>query len=62
MWADIYSVDAFMHVIEDKEKNAIKFKKEFLEKGSSVEPLKLYDNFRGQEVSIDNFLTYYGVS
>lgn len=62
MWADIYSVDAFMHVIEDKEKNAIKFKKEFLEKGSSVEPLKLYDNFRGQEVSIDNFLSYYGVS
>jgi len=62
MWADIYSVDAFMHVIEDKEKNAIKFKREFLEKGSSVEPLKLYDNFRGQEVNIDNFLTYYGVN
>lgn len=62
MWADIYSIDAYMHVIEDKEKNAIKFKKEFLEKGSSIEPLKLYDNFRGQEVSIDNFLTYYGVS
>lgn len=61
MWSDIYSIDAYKYVIEDLEKNAIKFKTEFLSKGSSVEPLKLYDNFRGQEVSIDNFLNYYGV-
>jgi len=62
LWADIYSIDAFMHVLENQENNAKKFKTEFLEKGSSIEPLNLYNNFRGQEVSLDNFMKYYGVA
>lgn len=61
MWADIYSVDAYMHVLEDKELNAKKFKSQFMEKGSSLEALTLYNNFRGQEVNLDNFMKYYGI-
>lgn len=62
MWADIYSIDAYQYVREDVKTNALKFKTEFLEKGSSIEPENLYRNFRGQEVSVKNFLDYYNIN
>lgn len=60
MWADIYSIDAYLH-IKDNIENALKFKNEFLRHGSSKEALDLYLNFRGQEVQTDKFLNYYNV-
>lgn len=61
MWADIYSIDAFINISENEIDNAKKFKDEFLAKGGSGKALEFYNNFRGETVNIDNFLKYYGV-
>jgi len=61
MWADVYSIDAYMHVLDNELENASTFKKEFLEKGSSVDAKELYKAFRGQDVSLDKFLSYYNI-
>lgn len=60
MWADIYSIDAYLHIKEDL-MNAIKFKTEFLAHGSSKEALELYNNFRGEAVQTEKFLNYYNL-
>jgi len=59
MWADVYSIDAYMHVKESEE-NKQKFK-EFLAKGSSQDAEEIYVAFRGQKASVENFLNYYGI-
>jgi len=61
MWADVYSIDAYLHILNDEISNANKFKEEFLRKGSSVSPKNLYLNFKEKDVNIDDFFSYYGV-
>lgn len=61
MWADVYSIDAYLHILEDEIQNANKFKEEFLRKGSSILPKNLYLKFKGKDVNIDDFFSYYGV-
>lgn len=61
MWADIFSVDAYLHILENPKENSIKFKNEFLSKGSSVPPRELYKNFKEEDISISRFFDYYNV-
>lgn len=61
MWADIFSVDAYLHILENQKENAIKFKNEFLSKGSSIPPRYLYKNFKSEDISISRFFDYYNV-
>lgn len=61
MWADIYSIDAYIHILENEQQHAQKFKNEFLAKGGSGKALEFYENFRGEAVNVDNFLKYYGI-
>lgn len=62
MWADIYSIDAYLYVLENEVDNSKKFKEEFLSKGSSKDSKEIYENFRGQEVDENAFLKYYGLN
>jgi peptidyl-dipeptidase Dcp len=61
MWADIYSVDAYLHLLEKPKENALRFKNEFLKKGSSLLPKELYQNFKKEDVNINDFFRYYNV-
>lgn len=61
LWADVYSVDAYMFIKENEDVNKDKFKT-FLSKGSSVAASELYKEFRGEDVSLNNFLSYYGMA
>lgn len=60
LWADIYSIDAYLFIKEDLTR-AKKFKNEFLAHGSSKEPAELYQNFRESEVDMESFLNYYDI-
>ena len=61
MWADIYSIDAYLHILNNPKENALKFKDEFLKKGSSLLPKELYNNFKSEDVNINDFFKYYNV-
>lgn len=61
MWADIFSVDAYLHILKNPKENSLKFKNEFLSKGSSVSASELYKNFKKEDISISGFFCYYKV-
>lgn len=61
MWADIFSVDAYLHILKNPKENAMKFKNEFLSKGSSIKPSELYKRFKEDDVNISDFFDYYKV-
>lgn len=62
LWSDLYSINAYSYIIEDQNKNALKFKSEFLTHGSSKPPEELYENFSDKGVDVNKFLNYYGIS
>lgn len=62
MWADVYSIDAFVHINENREKNALLYKEKFLSKGGSEESIRIYEDFRGSLADPESFLTFYGLA
>ncbi len=58
-WAEVLEADAFEYFKENgifNKKIANKFKENVLEKGNSIDPMKTYVNFRGQEPNPDALL------
>jgi len=65
IWAEVLDADAFQAFSEtgnifDKE-TAIAFRKNILEKGGTVDPMKLYVTFRGKEPGIEPLLRKRGL-
>lgn len=62
MWADVYSIDAFIHINKDVKNNAKLYKDKFLSKGGSEEAISIYEEFRGSLVDPESFLTFYNLT
>lgn len=60
IWAEVYSIDAYMFIKENEKENAGAFKK-FLEVGSSKNALDSYIEFRGKDADINNLLKFYQI-
>lgn len=63
-WAEVLDADAFAKFEEDGVMNAetaMAFRRSILERGGTVEPQKLYEDFRGREASIDALLRRDGI-
>ncbi len=65
IWAEVLDSDAFEAFVEtgnifDRE-TALAFRKNILEKGGTVDPMKLYVNFRGKEPGIESLLRKRGL-
>jgi peptidyl-dipeptidase Dcp len=65
IWAEVLDADAFQAFSEtgnifDRE-TAISFRKNILEKGGTIDPMKLYVTFRGKEPGIDPLLKKRGL-
>lgn len=65
IWAEVLDSDAFEAFVEtgnifDKE-TAIAFRKNILEKGGTVDPMKLYVTFRGKEPGVEPLLRKRGL-
>lgn len=61
IWSDVYSVDAFSYIKENRQEMGMQFKKEFLSHGGGVPAKELYLNFRGQDVDLSNFNKFYSL-
>lgn len=65
IWSEMLDADAF-DLFKQKgifdAATALSFRKNILEKGGSVEPMKLYKQFRGQEPTIDALLKRRGLN
>lgn len=61
IWSDVYSVDAFSYIKENRQEMGMQFKKEFLSHGGGVPSKELYLNFRGQDVDLGNFNKFYSL-
>lgn len=61
IWSDVYSVDAFSYIKENRQEMGMQFKKEFLSHGGGVPAKDLYLNFRGQDVDLGNFNKFYSL-
>ena len=62
MWADVYSIDAFVHINENRKEHALSYKEKFLSKGGSEESIKIYEDFRGSLANPNSFLTFYDLA
>lgn len=63
-WAEVLDADAFAKFEEDGVMNAetaMAFRRSILERGGTVEPQKLYEDFRGREASIEALLRRDGI-
>lgn len=63
-WAEVLDADAFAYFKENgifNSKVAQKFKENILEKGGTIEPMKLYKDFRGAEPKIEALLERAGL-
>lgn len=63
-WAEVLDADAFAKFEEDGVMNAetaMAFRRSILERGATIKPQKLYEDFRGQEASIDALLRRDGI-
>lgn len=63
-WAEVLDADAFAKFEEDGVMNAetaMAFRCSILERGGTVEPQKLYEDFRGREASIEALLRRDGI-
>ena len=52
LWSEVWDKDAFEYFVQNGVYNpeiALKFRRTFLEKGGSEEPMTLYRSFRGQD-------------
>ncbi|MDA3928197.1 MAG: M3 family metallopeptidase, partial [Prolixibacteraceae bacterium] len=64
-WAEVLDADAFSVFSKEgifNKEIALKFRKEILEKGGTVQPQILYKNFRGKEATIDALLKRTGLN
>lgn len=61
IWSDVYSVDAFSYIKENRQEMGMQFKKEFLSHGGGIPAKELYLNFRGQDVDLSNFNKFYSL-
>ena len=64
LWAEVLDADAFDAFVENgifDQATAKLFRENILEKGGSVEPMKLYRNFRGQDPNPDALLRCRGL-
>lgn len=61
IWSDVYSVDAFSYIREDRKTLGMRFKEEILAHGGGVPAKDLYLNFRGQDADISNFEKFYNL-
>lgn len=61
IWSDVYSVDAFSYIKENRQEMGMQFKKEFLSHGGGMPAKELYLNFRGQDVDLSNFNKFYSL-
>lgn len=59
-WADVYAINAFNLIKNDKNKSIL-FKKEFMSVGSSIEPMVAYHNFNKSEITEDNIFDFYDI-
>lgn len=62
LWSDVYSVDAFSFISQDKEKLGKEYKDKVLSEGNAKPAKDLYINFRGGDADISNFLSFYGLN
>ena len=61
LWSDVYSVDAFSFINNDKEKLGKEYKDKVLSEGDAKPAKDLYVSFRGRDADISNFLNFYGL-
>lgn len=62
LWSDVYSVDAFSFINEDKERLGKEYKEKVLSEGDGKPAKDLYISFRGRDADISNFLSFYGLN
>lgn len=61
LWSDVYSVDAFSFIKEDRAELGKLFKDKVLAHGSAFPAKDLYLDFKGEDANLDNFLSFYGL-
>lgn len=59
LWSDVYSVDTFSFIKENRVELGEKYKKEVLSQGGGIPSKELYIKFRGQEAELQNFFEFY---
>lgn len=62
LWSDVYSVDAFSFINQNKEKLGKEYKDKVLSEGNARPAKDLYLSFRGGDADISNFLSFYGLN
>lgn len=59
LWSDVYSVDTFTFIKEDRIKLGKEYKEKVLSHGGGIPSKNLYSAFRGDEVQMSNFFEFY---
>lgn len=59
LWSDVYSVDTFTFIKENRIKLGKEYKEKVLSHGGGVPSKQLYLNFRGNEAEMNNFFKFY---
>lgn len=62
LWSDVYSVDAFSFINQDKENLGKEYKDKVLSEGNAKPAKELYIDFRGGDADISKFLSFYGLN